>query len=124
MSLPTTIFLLTLLALPVGVAEPTKLSLSSQVFKLINELALSEGFSDDDAVKAAVFFLEKQAGPKPVEQKLSTRVVESKPGSVTVFAGYDFGVGLTGFQFQFDRGDPDKGLRHAGFVSVKQVPSE
>ena len=112
-------------ALPIlNGAEPQKPTLIVQVAKMVNELASSAGFSDEDAIKVAVFFLEKLAGPKPTEQKLSTRIVESKPESVTVYAGYDFGIGFTGFQFHFNRGDPNKGLRYASFVSLKHVPSE
>lgn len=125
MNILTTIFLLTLSAMPIlCAAESQKLSLIHQVSKLINELAATEGFSDDDAIKVAVFFLEQLAGPKPPDQKLSTRIIVSKPESVTVYAGYDNGIGFTGFHFQFNRGDPAKGLRHAGFVSIKHIPSE
>jgi hypothetical protein len=125
MKIPSAICLLILSTLPVlDGAETQKQTVLVKVAKMIKELASTDGFSDEDATKVAVFFLEKLAGPKPADQKLFTRIDETKPESVTVFVSYDFGIGFTGFQFQFERGDPGKGLRFAHFVSLKLVPSE
>jgi len=94
-----------------------------EVSSLVATLASAGGFSDEDATKAAVFFLEKLLGPKPSEQQLSTRIIESKPGSITVYAGYDLGITTQRFEFQFRQGDPAKD-RWARFESLKDIPGE
>ena len=105
-------------------APPTSESPVSRVQKLVTDLASTSGFSDEDAVKASVFFLEQLAGPKPADQKLSTRITEATPERIRVFAGYDFGIGFLGFEFEYRRGDPNKGMRWAHFSKLELIPSE
>ncbi len=125
MRLQATLFFLTILAQPVLRAdEPAKPTLIQQISTQITELASTGGFTDEDATKVAVSFLEKLIGSKPADQKLSVRIVETKPEAVKVFAAYDFGIGFSGFEFEFLRGDPAKGMRYAAFVSLKHIPSE
>jgi hypothetical protein len=120
----TTILIIMLSALSIlGAKEPQKLSLFEQVTKMVTELAASEGFSDEDATKVAVFFLEKLVGPKSAKQTLYTRIDESKPERVRVIAAYDSSVPI-GFQFTFNRGDPKKGLRYAYFDSLRYMHAE
>ena len=94
-----------------------------RVQKLVSDLASTAGFSDEDAVRASVFFLEQLIGPKPDKQTLTTRVSESTPERVRVFAAYDFGDGFSGFEFEYRRGDPNKGMRWAHFTKLEQIPS-
>jgi len=105
-------------------APPMPESPMSRVQKLVSELAATAGFSDEDAVKASVFFLEQLIGPKPAKHTLSTRVSESTPERVRVFAAYDFGIGFSGFEFEYRRGDPNKGMRWASFTKLEHIPSE
>lgn len=104
--------------------ESTALSPMQELYQLVRDLAETDGFTDEDASKASVFLLEKLIGPKHENQTLSVQVRESEPESVTVFAGYDCGIGFTGYDFKFKRGDVSKGMRFAGFWSLTVVPSE
>jgi hypothetical protein len=125
MRLHATLFLLAIFAQPIlRAAEPAKPTLMQQITTQISELASPDGFTDEDAKKVAVSFLEKLIGAIPKDQKLSVRVVESKPELVKVFAAYDFGIGFSGYEFVFRRGDPAKGMRYGSFVSLTHVPSE
>lgn len=95
-----------------------------QVSELITELAKDRGFSDQDAEKVSVLFLEKLVGSLPEGQKLSTRITASSPERVRVFASYDFGIGFTGFEIEFGRGNSAKGMSWAHFHLIEQIPSE
>jgi hypothetical protein len=103
---------------------PAPESPMSRVRKLVSDLASASGFSDEDAVKVSVFFLEQLLGPKPGGQTLATRVSESTPDRVRVFTAYDFGIGFSGFEFEYRRGDPNKGMRWASFSKLEHIPSE
>jgi hypothetical protein len=102
-------------------AEP---SLMPQVWKMVSESASDAGFSDEDALKVSVFFMEKLIGPVPEGQKLVTRIEGSEPEGVRVFVAYDFGLKFTGFEFEYRRGNVQKGMRWAQFVRLSHVPSE
>lgn len=91
---------------------------------MVSDLASDSGFTDEDAKKVSIFFLEKLIGPKPENQKLATRIEKSEPELVRVFVCYDFGIGFSGYEFVYRRGDPAKGMRTAHFVSLEQIPSE
>ena len=119
-----TVIAIALVVVVHAAAPPIPESPMSRVQKLVTDLAATAGFSDEDAVTASVFFLEQLVGPKPADQKLSTRVAESTPERVRVFAGYDFGIGFLAFEFEYRRGDPNKGMRWAHFTKLEHIPSE
>ena len=114
--------LLAACVMPSMAAEPAKPPLFDEVNQLTTKLALDAGFSDDDAVQVAVFFLQNLLGPKTAKEKTSTRIVTSKPESVTVYAGYDNHIITRGFRFQFERGDITNGKRYARFMVLQYVP--
>jgi len=124
MKLPLALIAVALVTTVRATESPTSESPMSRVQKVVSDLASTAGFSDEDAVRASVFFLEQLIGPKPAKQTLSTRVSESTPDRVRVFAAYDFGIGFSGFEFEFRRGDPSKGMRWASFTKLEHVPSE
>ena len=107
-----------------SIAIASEPSLMARVEERISELASNDGFSDDDAISTSVFFLEYLIGPKPNDQKLISRVVLSKAENVRVFVAYDFGIGFSGYEFEFRRGDQKKGMRWAHFLRLIQIPSE
>jgi hypothetical protein len=98
-------------------------SLMAQVWKMVSESASDAGFSDEDATKVSVFFLEKLLGPLPQGHKLVTRIGGSEPERVRIYVAYD-GVKFSGYEFEYGRGDPSKGMRWAHFVRLSHVPSE
>jgi hypothetical protein len=101
-------------------AEP---SLMAQVWRMVTASASDAGFSDEDATKVSVFFLEELLGPLPQGQKLVTRIEGSEPERVRVFVAYE-GIKFSGYEFEYGRGDPKKGMRWAHFVRLSHVPSE
>ena len=98
--------------------------LMPQVSVMVSDLASDSGFTDEDATKVSIFLIGKLIGPKPDNQNLITRISKSEPELVRVFVAYDFGIGFSGFEFVFRRGDPEKGMRWAHFESLEQIPSE
>jgi len=92
----------------------------AQLQKLTDELVAKDGFSDEDAVTAAVFLTERMIGdPRPWE-KLSAHIIPTKPGYVKVFAAYDH-VKFRGYEFEFFCGE---NRTICVFVSMTHVPSQ
>jgi len=122
---PALACLLMILMMPgLSAADTSEKPMMRQLAERVNKLAADGGFTDEDAVQAAIFLLEKLEGPKPNGQKLTTRVESSSPTSIGVMVSYDFGPGFTGYKVEFSRGDVAKGEKYASFVSVTHVPSE
>ncbi len=99
-------------------------SLISRVAQQVSNLASTSGFSDEDAVSASTYILEQLNGPKSDNQELSSRIVSSESERIRVFVAYDFGIGFHGYEIEFRRGDPKRGMRWAHFVTLTLIPSE
>ena len=98
--------------------------LMAEVSDLIGRLARDDGFLDEDAVKVSVFMLEKLRGEKYSDSNLITRISYSEPRRICVYAAYDNGLVSTGYEFEFLRGDPGRGMGYASFHSVESIPGE
>lgn len=93
----------------------------AQLRKVIDQLAATDGFSDEDAQKASLFLLEKMMGPVPKGAGAGTSIEPSAPGYVKVFANYSFGQIFHGYYIEFYRGEDQKS---AYFHSMTHVRSE
>ena len=109
------------------IAKPTATSpLLLDVNNEISALLKEDWFSDEDAIQISIYFLERLIGKKTNEQKLEVYVTSSSAELISVVAGYSWkDVVSTRFEFTFWRGSKDEPApRHAGFFSLKMVPSE
>jgi hypothetical protein len=92
----------------------------AQLKKLTDKLVAKDGFSDEDAVTAAVFLMKKTVGdPAPV-RTLATHVRPTRPGYVKVYVAYNHPrIPSIGYEFEFYHGD----RRTTGtFVTMISLP--